>query len=266
MTDHDTASDPDYSRRFGWGMRLLIGALVFDMVFRTMYWTVAEWGVVSADVRHAPMALPSREELAAIDAGTHPEGYESRGERYTASMRSVAEFAVTGERPREATTWAEAGPRWLMTRLVFIGHLTGMDQTWQMFASASRARWMMHVQLRFADGSTQVFYGRSHPRDLTRAAHSFEEKRLQAELNSLSRPGAMLGYSHWLAHRYKKNAAGARLATIEFSHFYLQRAPPGEDPRDNLRRQSDRPQRQIGPVYWIYDVGTGTGQLVETKP
>lgn len=262
MTDDASPTDASYPRRFGWGMRVFLVLFLFDMIFRASFWTLQHFDITELGDRETPMALPSRSELAEIDAGKHPDGYETRTARYVASLSSAARFMVPRpEEPLEsAAEVRDFAGRWLMSRLVLLGHVTGNDQTWQMFSNVPESRRILCVRLIYEDGTAEDFHGRAHQADFTRASHWFEEKRLQSELNAMSATAARYGYCNWLTHHHGTNAAGSPLKTIELSSCRFYRTAPGEDVRASLKHQSSRPADQMEPVFWRYDVHSGKGR------
>ena len=268
MTEKTSQSELPYPCRFGWGMRLFLVLFLFDMIYRAGFWTAGEFGVPLDDLRVAPLALPSQSELASIDAGTHPDGYTTRSSRYMASLHSAVEFMTPKpEKPIESLgDFGVFSSRWLMSRLVFVAHITGNDQTWQMFSNVPGTRLLMHVTLIYEDGSSRPFFGWSHPEDYTQMAHWFEEKRLQMELNALYIDDCRYGYCNWLSHQHGKNAAGSPLKTIELSTFRFYRTEIGADSRVNLELQNTRPVKQRGPVFWRYDVKTKIAKQVAEDP
>jgi hypothetical protein len=254
-------SPADYPRRFGWGMRMFLSLFLFDMIFRAMVWGLGEFGTPPANHDDALAALPSREEFS---AGT-------RCECYTASLRSAGRFLVPWPNAADRDgieSLADAGAyavHWLMTRLEFLGNVTGIDQRWRMFGSVFSAKDLPGVRLVFVDGSSRIVHGAATPPDVSRFSRWFNEKRLQAEMNAAVNDDARLGYAKWLANRHARNEAGSRLTSIEFFVVVYERPPPGSDIGAALQSRKDPLGGPREPVFWRYDVAARIGRPVSSR-
>jgi hypothetical protein len=248
------APQPPYPTRFGWGMRLLLGVLLFDMFFRS-FSTLYPWEEWAGELAMpGPRRLPTRAEMAAS-----PDG----GRAATAeALRALPAYFVpwpeeeTRRRlvsPADAAKW---GPAWLATRLGALERVVGINQEWPMFSpNVRKVRHLARARLRFADGSEQTVRMVSDPPDLTRYSHWFEEKVLDYE--GLVSPGSgqntnNFGYCNLLLHRHPRNAAGSPLRAVELYMVRYDAPPPGEG-REWLRRQTGPPQGQVYPVFYVFD-------------
>jgi hypothetical protein len=226
------APQPPYPTRFGWGMRLLLGVLLFDMIFRgfSALYPWEQWAGELAVAGAPPKRLPTRAEMAAA-----PDG----GRQATAeALRDFPEYFVpwpgaeTRERLASPVDAAKWGPVWLVTRLAVLENIAGIDQEWPMFGpNVRKVRHLARARLRFADGSERTVRLVSDPEDLTRYSHWFEEKVLDHE--GLVGPGSgqnnnNAGYCNLLLHRHPRNAAGSPLRTIELYMVRYDAPPPGE--------------------------------------
>jgi hypothetical protein len=243
----------DYPRRFGRGMRVFLSLFLFDMIFRAMVWGLGEFGTPPADHDDALAPLPSR------------------GENCAASLKSAGRFLVPWpnetdragiESPVDAGAY---GIHWLMTRLEFLGNVTGIDQRWRMFGSVFRTKYLLRVRLVFADGSSLIVHGAATPPDVTRFWRLFNEKRLQAEVHAVDDDDARRGYANWLAHRHPVSAAGSRLATIEFFEVAYERPAPGADVRFELQSRKDPLAGPREQGFWRFDVATRTMRRVSSR-
>lgn len=262
--------------RFGWPTRLLLGVLLFDIVFRSLSVLLpcADW-MRELDMRFLPQRLPTRAELAELSARATPEEPNPGGEEVMEAFDSVWRFARPwpGEDSRRRIRTAGDGGKfvfcWLCSRLEFAETLCGLDQQWPMFApSVARAVWAPRARLVFADGSEQVVRAAADPADPTRFFRWNRKKVLGYELRVRDDEGyddECLGWCNLLAHRHPRNDAGAALARVVVFGVRYDLPPPGADARALLAAQAGPPPEQVYPDFYEYDVATRHGKRLEGR-
>lgn len=265
---NDRSAPSRVRSRFAWPMRLFLSALVFDMVARSFIalTPVHEVWLDELGMQRLPMGLPTATELAQIEAGTHPQAYQSPSRRWQALGPSVGRFFVPWPSP-QTRAWLDSPAAygkftvtWLGTRLNFIGSLVGVDQNWPMFSpNVRRRREVARSRLFYADGSQRVVRVLADPTDLAHYSHWFQEKHLAQQLKVPHDWEARMGYCNYLAHEHPTTETGAALVRIEISTVYYVYPPPGPEAAAQLVAQSGPPAEQTFPPFWRYDVKTRCG-------
>jgi hypothetical protein len=262
--------------RFGWPMRLFLGLLLFDVVFRSLAVLVpwADWAG-ELDMRLRPTRLPTRAELAELAARATPEGPNPGGEEVMEAFDSVWRFGRPwpGEGSRKRIRTAGDGGKyafcWLCSRLRFVEGVCGIDQEWPMFSpSVAHGLWVPRARLVFADGAEQVVRPAAAPPDPTRYAHWAQKKVLGYELKVRDGPGHAddcFGWCNLLAHRHPRNEAGAPLVRVVVFQVRYDLPPPGADARAWLAAQAGPPPEQVCPDFYEYDVATRHGKCLEGR-
>lgn len=274
MTDPPAAATaPPYPMRFGWGMRLFLTLLLFDMTFRSLsvLWPTADWGE-QLGMRLMPVPLPTRAEIAQRTDMEDLEYRHSVREDVFRSLDSVWEFGKPWPEPavreriasgRDAGRWALC---WLTSRLELAENVLGFNEEWPMFSpSVSRGKRLTRARLVYADGSERIVRGLCDPEDLTRYAHWFQEKRLDHELKvgvGRERTNDSFGYCNLLRHRYPTSDSGAELVRIYLFAVRYDFPPPDVDARAWLKAQTGPPASQVYPDFYRYDVKTHHGECL----
>ena len=262
--------------RFGWPMRLFLGVLLFDIVFRSLSvlfpWT--DWAR-ELDMRFLPSRLPTRAELAELSARDTPEEPNPGGEEVMQALGSAWRFwrPWPGEESRRRIRTAGDGGKfafcWLCSRLEFVENVCGINEEWPMFSpNVSRRKWVPRARLVFADGSELVVRPAADPGDPTRYSHWNQEKVLDYELKV--REGAdhaddCFGWCNLLAHRHPRNEAGSPLVRVVCFQVRYDFPPPGADARAFLAAQAGPPPEQVYPDFYEYDVATRHGKCLEGR-
>lgn len=276
MADPLTPATPPYPTRFRWGMRIFLGVLLFDMIFRGFSTTYAwpKWAD-DLDMRTMPRRLPTRAEMGDLARAAQPDDPDPVREDVMLAFDSVWVFfrpwPDAGVRPR-LRTWPDVGRWalvWVVSRLEFCENVVGINQEWPMFSpSASKQQWFPRARLVYADGSERIIRGRGDPEDLTNYSNWWKEKHLDHELKVHEGEGKSrdaLGYCNLLAHRYAHNDRGAELHTISLFVVRYDLTPPHVDPAAWLRQQTGPPKDQHYPDFFVYDVASGHGKTLLTR-
>lgn len=275
MTEPATTAttSPPYPTRFGWGMRLFLVVLLFDMTFRSfsVLWPTGEWGD-ELGMRLMPVPLPSRAEIVQRAEIKDLDYRYSIREDVCRSLDSVWEFFRPWPEPAvrqriasrdDAVRW---GLCWLTSRLEFVENVAGINEEWPMFSpSVSRAKWLTRARLVYADGSERIVRGLCDPADLTRYAHWFEEKRLDHELKvgiGHHHANDSFGYCNLLRHRYPSSDSGAALVRIFLFTVHYDYPPPDTDARAWLAAQTGPPEAQVYPDFYRFDVKANHGECL----
>ncbi len=262
--------------RFGWPMRLLLGVLLFDIVFRSLS-VLFPWSgwARELDMRSLPARLPTRAELAELSARATPEEPNPGGEEVMEALDSVWRFARPWpgeESRRHIRTAGDAGKFvfcWLCSRLAFLEALCGVDQGWPMFSpSVAHCAWVPRARLVFADGSERVVLPLADPGDPARYSRWPQKKVVGYE--SKVRDGAgyadeCFGWCNLLAHRHPRNDAGAPLVRVVIFQVRYDFPPPGADARAFLAAQAGPPPEQVYPDFYEYDVASRHGKRLEGR-
>jgi hypothetical protein len=245
-------------------VRIFVVLFAVDLLVRSFIslTNCDEWAD-GLNMQYRPKALPGREEFDQIAAGVHPEGYASVAERWGACGRSVAEFFIPWPNPKtcskldSALSCGSFALVWIDSRLTFLGQLVGVDQSWPMFSpNVAHGDTLCRFRLVYEDGSAREVRSLADPEDLTRYAHWFEEKHLQAQIRAGSDAEIRTGYCNYLAHRYPSSDSGASLKCIEVFRVHYSYPPPDVDARQFLREQTGPPSKQIEAPFCSYDVRT----------
>lgn len=255
-------------------MRIFIGILVFDIVFRSMsvLYPWDEWAD-ELDVAAWPAGrLPTRAEMTKLGEKADPEAFDPVAEESFQGLDALWDYLRPwpGKSIRAklltAEDWGKWSLVWLSSRLQFAESVIGFDQRWPMFSpSVSTRKWLVRSRLTYADGSERIVRQHADPEDLTCYAHWNQEKILDHELQVREKPSHVSecrGYCNLLAHRYATNAAGSPLVKISLFDLYYLYPGPDDDPEVFLREQSGPPAEQIRPVFYVYDVATRQGWRV----
>lgn len=270
----DSPAKPDYPRRFGWGMRVFLTLIVFDMVFRgfSVLWPWGDWAE-QLDMSLMPRRLPTRAEWAELPYQASEDNPDPRREELMLTLDSVWDYLKPWpERSARARirTWTDGGKwglTWMISRLEFAENLVGFNEEWPMFSpSVSRKKWVARARLVYADGSERTVRGKCDPEDLTNYAHWWEEKVLDHELKvkegGEGRARDNCGYCNLLAHRYPRNDAGSELKTIFLYPVRYDLAPPDADARAWLKGQTGPPPGQVLKDFFEYDVASRQGKIL----
>jgi hypothetical protein len=262
----DAVAQTPPKRRFSWPFRLFLGFFLFDMVTRSLI-TLTPFDRAwreSLEVAKAPLRLPTRQQLAKIEAGGD-EKYDSVPERYWAVLRSAFKFvsplptSKTAPHLDSAGTWARYVVVWVGTRLNFMGALFGLDQNWPMFSpNVRRTQVVPRVKLLYEDGTRHQVWLLGEPSDLTRFHRWFVKRPLQIDLRLHQDWDARLGVSRNLAQRFAHSASGSRLVSIEMYEVKYNLPKPGEDAQHILAKQSAKPTP--AEPFWRYDVAKDEGK------
>jgi hypothetical protein len=271
----DAPAKPPHPTRFGWGMRLLLTLILFDMVFRgfSVLYPWDDWAD-ELDMRVKPRRLPTRAEWAELPAqASAAADRDPRREEVMLTLDSAWDFfkpwpeAAARAKMR---TWADGGKwalTWMSSRLEFAENLVGFNEEWPMFSpSVATRKYVARARLVFADGSERTVRGLCDPEDLTRYSHWFEEKILDHELKvkegGEGKARDNKGYCNLLAHRHPRNDAGSGLKTIYLYMVRYNLAPPGADAREWLRGQTGPPKEQVLKDFYEYDVAAREGKIL----
>lgn len=259
--------------RFSWPMRFFLFIVIFDIAFHSLAILLPyqEW-CDEFDLRRYPRRLPTQAELAKI-AGQPVQADEPYPvpERIAESMDSVWEYLKPWPAPearRKIHTYQD-GLRfavcWLTSRLGFAENLAGINQDWQMFSpNVSRRKYITRSRLVYADSSTRIVRQLADPEDLTHYSHWFEEKILDYELNTDDGDSDCChGYCNYLSHKFATNDKGSTLKKIELFWVRYDFAPPGVDAMEFYQKQNGPPPSQVGPTFFVYDVKTRKGRMLE---
>jgi hypothetical protein len=272
------AADPKtatpYPTRFGWGMRLFLAVLLFDMIFRSfsVMWPWGDWAK-DLDMQTMPRRLPTRAELAELPLESSVDNPAPLQEEVMLTLDSVWVYFKPWPEPQTRArlhTWNDSGRwalAWMTTRLEFIENVIGINEEWPMFSpSVGRRKWLARARLVYADGSEEIVRGKCDPEDLTNYSHWWEEKVLDHELKvregGESKARDSFGYCNLLSHRYSRNASGSELRRI---YLYLVRydlPPPGVDARQWLKEQTGPPSEQQYQPFYSFDVSTRKGTIL----
>lgn len=273
MDDPAPAADAKapYPTRFGWPMRLFLGFLLFEIVFRS-FSVCFNWPgwAEDLDMRTMPRRLPTRAEMAELARGARPGEPDPVREDVMIALDSLWEFFKPWPgrdvRPK-LRSWGDTGRWafvWLSSRLEFLENVAGVNEEWPMFSpSVSKEQGLARARLVYADGTERVVRSRSDPEDLTSYGHWFEEKVLDYELKVQEGEGKgsdNFGWCNLLAHRHARNEAGSELKTIYLFLVRYDLTPPGADAREWMRRQTGPPPEQRYKDFYEYDVRARHGK------
>src|SRR5262245_42842252 len=160
----DPPATPPYPTRFGWGMRVFLTVLLFDMVFRSfsVIWPTEEWAR-ELGMETMPRRLPTRAELDTLPLEADDYTPDPVQEELMLTLDSVWGFfkpwpeATTRARLR---TWKDSGKwalAWTTTRLELVENVLGINEEWPMFSpSVSRRKWIARARRVYADGSERI--------------------------------------------------------------------------------------------------------------
>ncbi|MFO0844938.1 MAG: hypothetical protein U0797_21515 [Gemmataceae bacterium] len=270
----DAPARPPFPTRFGWGMRLFLALILFDMAFRGFSVTYP-WGDWADELgmRTMPIRLPTRAEWAELPSQATEDNPHPLREEICRSLDSAWDYLKPWPGPAERAkvrTWADGGKwalAWLSSRLEFAENLVGFNEEWPMFSpSVSTNKQVARARLAYADSTERVVRGLCDPEDLTRYSHWFEEKVLDHELKVCEGGEAKArdnrGYCNLLAHRYPRGDAGAPLTTIHLFMVRYDLVPPHADARAWLRAQTGPPKGQVLADFYRYDVAAREGTIL----
>src|SRR5262245_10308696 len=209
--------------RFGWPMRLFLGLLVFDMVFRSLSALVPykDW-CKDLQIARAPQALPAPRERQELRQRAQ-EGPDPVVERVWESADDVWRFWKPWPGPntrphlKTATDHGKFVFCWVATRLGFLGSLLRVPHRWTMVSpNVYQAEECVGPHPRHADGSTETISNVSEPASPVRydSFRFLTEKRLQYLTRTLDDDEARLGYCNLLAHAHPVNEQASPLVTI----------------------------------------------------
>lgn len=268
--------DPPYPTRFGWGLRILLGVLLFDMVFRSLSVTFP-WGKWSTDLdlRTMPRRLPTLAEIDELSREATADNPTPVRDDVLLAADSLWDYLRPWPDAAQRSRLRTSGDKvkwplvWLTSRLEFAENVVGINQEWPMFSpSVSRQHWLPRARLVYADGATRIVRGRCDPEDLLRFGHWNEEKVLDYELKVKEGKGwrpDCTGYCNLLRHRYATNEAGAELKTIYLFMVRYHLPPPGADAAAWLREQSGPPASQVLADFFEYDVAANRGTSLRDR-
>jgi hypothetical protein len=250
--------------RYSWPLRLFIAASAIAIVARSVFNIGMHHMPWRADLEMhtVPLPLPSQTERLQIAAGESPR-FRSIGGRWLASAGSVFRFfqlwpnARTAAHLEHASDWLRYAAVWGHTRLEFLGRIVGVDERWTMYSpSVGTSRKVVRARLHFGDGSTLEVRSLAEPSDLSGFWRSFDQRRLQHDVNLGNLEEVRLGWSRWLARSHSTNAEGAPLVRIDLHFVKHPLAPPDEDARTFWRRENTRSISE--PPFFRFDVAANT--------
>jgi hypothetical protein len=274
----DDSARPSYPTRFGWGMRLFLGVLLFEIVFRSLsvLFPWADWaGESELDMRTMPVRLPTQAEMAGLAEKATTERPHPVADDVMESLDSLWDYwkpwpeARTRAKMRNWTDGGKWGLCWLSSRFDFVENVIGFNQEWPMFSpGVATKKWFARARLVYADGSDQIVRGLCDPDDLTRYSHWFQEKILDHELKIKEGKGHVddnFGYCNLLSHRYPHNQAGSPLTRIYLFIVRYEFPPPGVDARAWLAEQTGPPAKQVYADFYVFDATTRNGKCLLDK-
>lgn len=248
-------------------MRLFLTVILVDIVYHsfsslTPYrdWLDDDW-----KLERYPKRLPTWDEIAELTAnGEGAKNSPTLAERVFESLDSTWDYFKPWP-PREIrgklVTWEDHGMyllAWTTSRLDFFENLIGVPQRWSMFSpNASKDVTVGRVRLLFADGTRRDVRLLADPEDLTRYSHWLQEKVLDCELKIAGRDGdSRYGYCNYMAHQYRRNAAGSPLTAVYIYKINYRYPNPDEDAYEVLKSQSGPPNWDRDGPNWEYRVET----------
>lgn len=264
---------PPYPTRFGWGIRLLLCFLIFDMLWRgfSVCYPWGEWAG-ELDMRKRPRRLPTRAEIAEMAreaSDTNPTPVRDEVFKALDSVWTFFKPWPDAEVSSRLHTWQDTGKWamvWTTSRLEFIENVFGYNEEWPMFSpSVGKKKWLARARLVFADGSERIVRSKGDPEDLTNYSHWFEEKILDHELKVKEGEryeSDVIGYCNLLLHRHGRNDRGAELKKIYFFVVRYDLPPPGVDIRKWWKEQTGPPADQVYKEFYEYDVATRKGTIL----
>jgi hypothetical protein len=254
-------------------MRLFLGFLLFDIIFRSFIALVPynDWRK-ELEMRKLPLALPDPEEREDLARKTEDADHDLLTERTMRSFDSLWEFWKpwpSAESRKKMVTFADAGKftlAWMSTRLDFLENLVHLQQNWTMFSpNVSNYDRVVRAQLAYEDGSEQSVRNESEPDDLLHYS-SFRfltEKRLQYTTRLGNDDDARRGYGNLLAHRYPRNEAGSPLKKVYLTLVLYDYPKPGEDARAAMEEQFVPLGKEKYAPFYVYDVATRKGRKLD---
>lgn len=267
-----------YPTRFGWGMRLFLTLLLFDIIFRS-FSIMIPWGAWAdeLDITIRPRRLPTRAEFAEMRAKADPDEIDPAVDELSKVADSMWEFWRPWPEPsarQKIRTWADGGKWtlvWVTSRLELVENVLGFNEEWPMFSpNVGRERYVVRARLAYADGTERTVRSRGDPEDLCHYSHWFEEKILDHELKireGRSGSADSWGFCNMLRHRYATNDAGAALAKIHLFVVLYELPPPTADAREWLAAQTGPPANQVYPDFYTFDAKTNMGEcLLDSYP
>lgn len=256
--------------RYSWPLRLFISASAIAIVARSAFnigMHHMPWRA-ELEMHTVPLPLPAQTERLQIALGESPR-YRSISERWLASAGSVFRFfqlwpsARTAAHLEHASDWLRYAAVWSHTRLEFLGRIVGVDERWTMYSpSVGTSRQVVRARLHFGDASTLEVRSLAEPSDLSGFWRSFDQRRLQHDVNLGNLEEVRLGWSRWLARSHSINAEGAPLLRIDLHFVKHPLAPPSEDARAFWRRENARPI--VEPPFFRFDVATNTATPLQS--
>jgi hypothetical protein len=249
------AAVPAARPRFSWPVRLLVGFLVFDIVFHsvTALTGYREW-MEDKKMDRFPRRMPNWYEIQ------HPDKDAPPGEEAWRSADSLWEYfhpwpdRTVRANLKEPYEYAMFYLAWMASRLDFFESVIGVPQRWTMFSPSTATRCSVaRFRLVYADDTIEIVRITGDPVDLTKYTHWFEEKLLDAELKVPYDYDSRLGYCNYLAHEHAKNRAGAPLRTIYIYKVRYYYPEPGEDITAAFSVQNGPPDWDRDGPTWSYD-------------
>ena len=272
-----TASPPPYPTRFGWGMRLFLGLLLFDIVFRSFSIMIpwAEWAQ-ELEITTRPRRLPTRAEFAEMREKADEDELDPVVDDLSRVADSMWEYWRPWPEPsarRKIRTWGDGGRWtlvWITSRLEVAENILGINEEWPMFSpNVGKIRRVVRARLTYADGSVRTVRSRGDPEDLTHYSHWFKEKVLDHELKLREGRGNAdddWGYCNLLRHRHPTSDGGSPLAKIDLFLVRYDLPPPGVDAREWLAEQSGPPADRVQPDFYTFDAKTNKGECLDSNP
>jgi hypothetical protein len=255
--------------RFSWPMRLLLGLLVFDMVFHSLavLTPYLSW-CKELGVAHLPDRLPTREERARLRAASDEDAPDPAAERVWESADDVWRFwrpwpgAESRRRIDGAAGYGKFYFCWATTRLGFLEQLVRAPQRWTMF-SPNVGRWdnVVRARLVYEDGSAVTLRNPAEPQSAARyeSLRFLSEKKLQYATKLEYDEDCRLGYCNLLAHRHPDNA-GSPLVQVQLVIVSYAYPPPGVRDRAAFLRAQDEPDgEELLRPFYEYDVASRRG-------
>lgn len=269
---------PPYPTRFGWGMRLFLALLLFDIIFRS-FSIMIPWGAWAEelDITIRPRRLPTRAEFAEMHAAEDSGELDPTVDDLSKVADSMWEFWRPWPEPSarlKIRTWGDGGKWtlvWVTSRLELVENVLGFNEEWPMFSpNVGRRRHITRARMTYDDGTERIVRSRGDPEDLTHYSHWFEEKILDHELKIREGRNRALdswGFCHLLRHRHATNDAGAALAKIHLFVVRYDLPPPTADAREWLADQNGPPSNQVYADFYVFDAKTNKGEcLLDSYP
>jgi hypothetical protein len=155
------------------------------------------------------------------------------------------------------------------SRLAWVENVIGFDQEWPMYSpSVGSETTIPRARLVYADDTQRIVRVRADPEDLTCFFRTALYKSTEHELmvsNDENYADEARAFCNLLARRHPTNEDGAEVVEVRLFSVTYVFTPPGEDPREWMKKQTGPPADQISPDYYSYDVRSRRGRFLSEK-